>query len=591
MQKIYFTTLFLLAGFVLYAQCNMIDVPLSKRIQSSTVVFEGKVIDKVSYWDPQHTNIYTSNTIEVYKVFKGAISSGLVEIVSEGGIVNDQMEIVTPSLNMEKGETGIFLAQPASVINSPTAISNNLKFETVASTEGFVKYDLSELYASDGFNKYINIQEQLYNVISNQVGNNFKVLKPFNIDETNNNANRNIAPVINSFSPSTITAGTHSILTINGTGFGTNSGSAKVQFANADDGGATFINSVAVNIVSWSATQIQIRVPSKAGTGKIKVFDNTGASITSTQDLTVTYAQLTYTNATAENRLKLRNHNTTGGYTFKYNTTFNANTAAVAAFDRAMETWRCATQRNMIKGTTTSVSCNALDGTNVVSFDAGCILGGNLLGKTFTYYSSCTTPTPYWTLTEIDIIFANAAGGGTWNFGPGATSGGKYDFESTALHEWGHATLEGHVINAPKLMHWVRNSNTDVRTLDAAIDIACGNEVVARSITTDPCGPGIMTKLGTSCTTGITEGSTDKDVTIYPNPFDHSTTLHINNIGENVSLTLNDVLGKEVKRISNIRDQNVLITREGLPNGIYFYQVKDNANVIATGKIILSGSN
>ncbi|MGQ0829930.1 MAG: T9SS type A sorting domain-containing protein [Bacteroidota bacterium] len=586
MRKIYISMLFAFAGLsASYSQCNMIDVPLSERINTSTAIFEGKVVDKVSFWNSQHTNIFTANKIEIYKVFKGDISSTFVEIISEGGIVDDQMEIVTPSLDLSKDETGIFMAQQASTNNSPGNIQNHLKFETVASTEGFVKYDLIEQSAYDGFNKYTNIQEQLYNAISDQVGSSFKVVKPFNIDEASNNTNRNMLAPITSFSPTTINAGTLSVLTINGSGFGT---SGTVSFKNADDGGATYINANAPNIVSWTDGQIQVRVPSKAGTGTIRVN-----STVSTGTLTVTYNQMTAIDGSnVENRMKLRNHNTTGGYTFKFNTNFNTNTAAVAASNRAMETWRCATQRNMITSGTSSIGCQAKDGTNIISFDAGCVLGGNLLGKTFTYYDACSSGgTWYWTLTQIDIIFAAAAGGGVWNYGPGATTGGKYDFESTALHEWGHATLEGHVINAPKLMHWVRAANTDVRTLDAAIDIACGNEVVTRSITTNACGPTVMTKLGTSCITGITEEEANNNVTIYPNPFDNSAILHINNPGENVSVALYDVLGKEVKRITNIKNENVLISRDNLPDGIYFYLVKDNEKTIATGKVILANNN
>ena len=35
------------------------------------LIAEGKVIEKKSFWNNEHTMIYTANTIEVYKLFKG----------------------------------------------------------------------------------------------------------------------------------------------------------------------------------------------------------------------------------------------------------------------------------------------------------------------------------------------------------------------------------------------------------------------------------------------------------------------------------------------------------------------------------------
>lgn len=602
MRKIYISTLFLVTGLSFsFAQCEMTDVPLSKRIQSSSAIFEGKVTDRISFWNPEHTHIFTSNTIEVYKVFKGSVSSNLVEIITEGGIVGESMEMVHPSLALYEGDMGTFLAQPASAINSPTTISYNLKFETVASSEGFIKYDVIEQTASDVFNKYMDVQNQVYSAITNQTGA-YKELKHFDMNETTANRNTTVAAVISSFSPTTITAGTQSVLTITGTGFGATKGT--VSFFNADDGGATYVNVNPNAITGWTDVQITVKVPSHqncvAGTGKIRVTPSGGTATTSTATLTVTYSQLTaYDGSGNENVLKLANKNSNGGYTLQYNNSFAANTTAMAAFDRAMETWRCATQRNFVHTGSTATGCNANDNptspyttaqVNIVSFDAGCVLGGNLLGKTFSYYTACCSPTCVWVLDGFDVMFAAAAGGGTWNYGPAATSGGKYDFESTALHELGHATLEGHVINTPKLMHWSRNSNTDVRTLDAAIDVACGTDVVTRSIVSNSCGATAMIKSTATCTTGITEVQPDNSVSIYPNPFDNTATLHISNVSGNVSLALYDVLGKEVKNIMNIKNENVQINRDNLPDGIYFYQVRNNDNTIATGKIVLANS-
>jgi hypothetical protein len=603
MRKIYISTLFLMTGLSFsFAQCEMTDVPLSKRIQSSSAIFEGKVTDRISFWNPEHTHIYTSNTIEVYKVFKGSVSSNLVEIITEGGIVGESMEMVHPSLALYEGDMGTFLAQPASAINSPTNLSYNLKFETVASSEGFIKYDVIDQTASDVFNKYMDVQNQVYSAIANQTGASYKELKHFDMNETTANRNTTVAAVISNFTPTTITAGTQSVLTINGSGFGATKGT--VSFPNADDGGTTYVNVNPNAITGWTDAQITVKVPSHqncvAGTGKIRVTPSGGTATTSTATLTVTYSELTaFDGSNNENVLKLANLNGSGGYNVQYNTSFNSNTTAKAAFDRAMETWRCATFRNFVNSGTTATTCNVNDNaaspytatqTNVVNFDGGCALGANLLGKTFSYYTACCTSSCLWILDGFDIIFSANAAGGVWNYGPAATTGSKYDFESTALHELAHATGEGHVINAPKLMHWNRQSAVDVRTLDASIDVACGNDVVTRSIVSNACGKTAHIKSTATCTTGMTEMQPDNSVSIYPNPFDNTATLHISNVNGNVSLAMYDVLGKEVKNIMNIKNENVLINRDNLPDGIYFYQVKNNDSTIATGKIVLANN-
>ena len=71
----------LLLSIVLTFSCALIsqsqellfEIPLSNQVENSSQIIEGKVISKQSFWDANQQNIYTVNTIEVYKVFKGEI--------------------------------------------------------------------------------------------------------------------------------------------------------------------------------------------------------------------------------------------------------------------------------------------------------------------------------------------------------------------------------------------------------------------------------------------------------------------------------------------------------------------------------------
>ena len=75
---------------------------------------------------------------------------------------------------------------------------------------------------------------------------------------------------------------------------------------------------------------------------------------------------------------------------------------------------------------------------------------------------------------------------------------------------------------------------------------------------------------------------------IYPNPFTSSSILHIEgDLNANkISLVIYDLIGKEVKRLENIKENNVIIDRINLIDGIYFYKLLENNKIIATGKLV-----
>jgi hypothetical protein len=79
------------------------------------------------------------------------------------------------------------------------------------------------------------------------------------------------------------------------------------------------------------------------------------------------------------------------------------------------------------------------------------------------------------------------------------------------------------------------------------------------------------------------------NVSVYPNPFADNTTI---SIGKSVSLVnaeihIYDVIGKEVKAISDIQSHELTIGRDGLKNGMYFYKFINNGQEIGAGKLII----
>ncbi|MCW3125616.1 MAG: hypothetical protein JWO03_1274 [Bacteroidetes bacterium] len=81
------------------------------RINNTTYIFEGVVIKTNSYETGDQKMIYTSNVIQVTKIFKGvdAMSCGTVELITDGGQLTDKGLDVSHALALKVGDQGIFL--------------------------------------------------------------------------------------------------------------------------------------------------------------------------------------------------------------------------------------------------------------------------------------------------------------------------------------------------------------------------------------------------------------------------------------------------------------------------------------------------
>lgn len=271
-----------------FAQEMMYEVPLSDQVQFSTQIIEGKVISKKSFWDVNRQNIYTTNTIEVYKVFKGSPLS-TIEIVTRGGTVGLEAEIVTPSLQLDINDFGIFTLENN---NYNLYDNSSIRFKPYSEAQGFYKYNTYTNAAVNPFKVKRGITA-FYDEIEALTNKNYTNISDFDVEQlvTASNANRNVNAITN-FSPTTATAGTETVLTINGSGFGATK--QNIGFADANDGGGTFVFALASQILSWNDSQITVLIPTRAGTGPIAIINSAGTAIIfqSSSNLNITYSQL-----------------------------------------------------------------------------------------------------------------------------------------------------------------------------------------------------------------------------------------------------------------------------------------------------------
>ncbi len=612
--KFTLTTLAFFIGFLtVSAQVSLREISLKEQLDNSSLVIEGKVIAKRTFWDVDRKSIYTANTVEVYKVFKGdAVET--IEILTQGGIVGLEAVLFSHALKLGKGSLGIFTLYDSNVSVGSNNMTQFKQYKTYSSIQGFYKYDLQNDLATNTFNKRKGITTSFYNDVVKMTKRNYIEVSSFDIEKLQkkqSQKNSLFAPTNITFTPTVITAGTGSVLTINGSGFGANKG--KVGFRDSDDGGATFFNAFDTHVISWSDTQIIVEVPTinsddtniagTAGTGTIRVTHEDTSSNTSAATLTISYAEQ---NIPGDRGVGLGNESWqtqhygannslsdgfSGGYTWEMFTTFFNDTGhpgAKDAFMKAFDSWRCETKVNWEISTSATTISSSGTAEHVIMFDDNEQLGAGVLGTCKSgYLGRLLGGVIYWYVVDLDIIFDSET---SWYFGSNGEvfDSGEFDFETVALHELGHGHQLGHVINPSNVMHYALPPNTTNTTLDAN-SIAGANDVQSRSTTNKvPGTPDVplMTNYAGTCGLSVEDNNLENTISLYPNPtkqqfFIKSTSVNLDKV------EIYDVSGRLISEIDvSDASRTIPINLIGASKGMYFVNIHSDTNFI-TKKLVL----
>ncbi len=509
--------------------CMLVPISANELALKSPVVVEGEVISQNSVYNESQNFIYTVSQLRLYKVFKGNPGGSVISIITQGGTIGLQKIQVSSENEFFVGEKGVFFLEPSSARLSNLNITGSA-YEVVAAEQGVFVYRENESVAMNPFMEVKNIPSGMYDFLQ-RIGLSASptIIQPWptnggNVSNPKNNTPGLLTvPTITSFTPTTITAGTRSILTINGSGFGATRGTGFVEFRDANNSGVTaWVQPKANDYKVWNNTQIQVYVPSSslgpnasAGTGQIRVTNSTASpnQATSTGTLTVSYSAINVEFNSTGFYTEHANDNGAGGYTFQYHSTeFSNNAAATAAFVRAMNTWTCATNMNWSVGAVSTIDVVAADNVNIVRFDNGAELPVNVLGRATSYFSGCIIVggDTVWQVTEIDMAMDD---GTVWEFGPALPSVTEVDFETVVLHELGHGHQLDHVINTSAVMHASVSAGVAKRTLLVASDEAGGDFKMTQAVATHGgCKPiaNVMTALniGGSVSIAASPGTT-----------------------------------------------------------------------------------
>jgi hypothetical protein len=163
---------------ITHLKAQLYEIPLDTKIQIAPLVVEGEVTESQSYFG-EDGEIYTAHKIEIYQILKGInFDDDCLTIITMGGEVGEKAATWSHFLELENGQSGIFFLQPT---NRPTIERTDYPmetFEVYSSSQGFLEYhDGKKETASDPFNRYGDIENQVFRKIEQMSGEKPKVIR------------------------------------------------------------------------------------------------------------------------------------------------------------------------------------------------------------------------------------------------------------------------------------------------------------------------------------------------------------------------------------------------------------------------------
>ena len=428
-------------------------------------------------------------------------------------------------------------------------------------------------------------------------------------------------PVILNFYPKVITAGTKSVLTIEGNNFGSIEG--LVMFQNADDGGMSMMKALSPDFLTggWSNSKIQLYVPSNegsttdpAGSGNFVVQTSGGTPATSPLPLDIPYAVGNFRDGNdVAHRFEMIDDNGSGGYTFHRSTNMDGvNSADIDnSIEWALDEWNCETgvTWNLDIIPSDSTDQNSSDGINLIYFApdsqfSGDAVAFNSASGIINRQDDCTNgegERVSW-FVDIDIAIKESI---TWNFPLGSNPGmNTQDFPSVILHELGHAHRLDHSIPREKIMYWMLDQNPPTtsnsgfqihRDLHPA-DINGGIDVLNSSqvrFDGGNCSNVTPIKILKTCTTGIEELENKISlIKVYPNPILDNFQVELR-LKTSIDITVEvfDILGRNIhiEKLGKLGKGNhsfPIIPKTKLFTGTYLVNIKGDNQFLSTFKIV-----
>ncbi len=431
------TTSMLLLSTTGIAQAQMVEMSLNELSTGADSIIDGTVTDTACQWNAEHTHILTNVKISAREYLKGSAEQQITVTVP-GGAVDDITEWVSDTPAFSKNEEVIlFLTK-----------ENNSIYSVHGQRQG--KFNIKN--GKVGHFPREEFKQLLSKAIKGEQVQTLK-FNEFNAGVEVQNATG--GPNITSITPSTASAGTDNIVTINGFGFGETVG--KVMFYY--QGSSVDFNSV----VNWSDTQITAKVPigtvngypGSACSGPVTVQTSSGVS-SNKYPFTVTFSY---------GGLYWPGENPIVNYQVNPNTSDCSGEEVAVA--NAAAVWSNVPNKDFTLNYagTTSATNTGRNYNNEVMWGTG--LSQGVLAQASMWSSTATGA-----LVECDIKFNDTF---NWSFAT-TTPSNAFDVQTILLHEMGHwlnlRDLYGNEPNYPqdtqKVMYGYGSTGETKRTLHPA---------------------------------------------------------------------------------------------------------------------------
>jgi hypothetical protein len=387
------------------ADALRIKTDWAKRVDLSAKIIQGEVIDVKSYWNDEKTLILTDVTVFIDDNIKGLdLFETTITITIPGGTVGEETLWVSDNPQFQIGDYGVILLTASGQVTAgPDGIYRLMKPKPGTS--------LLQLQSEDNFLSWIKAYVK---------GDTKSTFEDAYQKDSAYIMQQDIAyATISGVNPSSVSAGTGSVITITGSGFGASRGTATyptIAFRYKDTAGM-WDNSL---IKSWTDTQIQVEVFTKIidnyryapGSWDSTVgFVDAAGNLAAYWPLTITfgYGSRKWNISTVTYYI-----NASGGPSGSEN-----------AIQAATATWNNAGSKFLFQYGGSTTSGASADGKNVICFaDLG----------DYTTIGLASTWSSNGIIAEADFQFNTRL---LFSTAP-TPSGSEYDLQTVALHELGH---------------------------------------------------------------------------------------------------------------------------------------------------------
>lgn len=592
-------------------QASIFPIPLSQRITQASHIVLASLESQDAFRSEADLQIYTLNVLRVKAYLKGGRQDAEIGLISIGGTLGDEGQFTFPSVQLERGKQYVIFLEEDPLGHRHPAYPQLLQLRSYASIQGALVLEAGKY--QDLLYEALGERELLQKIYE------FSKEKPVQPDGNPYIAQRYTAfqpasrmvtiSSVSSLSATGMAAGTIDtprVAVITGMGFDPfllGSTGSSIQFSSSADGGVGFVglDDKNTDILSWTDTEIRVKIPGDAGTGQLRL--NIFASAPVTHPITIDWAvspkyslNQSWADTTRQRLELIKEGNVNNdGYAFQFDNAYWTNLDAVESFLRAVQTWRCNTFINLNFETAANNAPYVNGNGSQVRFASSATLGAGVLAQahlrfrnTFSaFLPTCIREKTLWYVTDMDILFLDNPTPFSWNFGPNPTVANSYDFESVALKMVGLASGLGYINQSGTAMYFTLPDGQDIRNLSAN-EIVAGTHKVTHSITATACktllaSNGIMIAVNgaQNCVLELKQPPLE-DLPLDRKPFqlrlnpDQLLLAWLTPDHVAVSLTLFDLQGKQVIKEDwqQIGKGEKMLDISALAGGLYLYRVE-----------------